>query len=109
MGETLKFVYIMILFISLFIVVVVGKTKCETDEDCYISFPNAPRGTMACFRNECKILRTGLGSSIEVFVCENKVENYSLTYDGVFIKVCWIIFMFKLSCKGLIFLHQVRV
>ncbi|CAJ2637331.1 unnamed protein product [Trifolium pratense] len=109
MAETLKFVYIMILFISLFIVVVVGIIKCETDEDCYRHFPIADPKTVVCFRNECKILRTGSDSSIEVFVRENKVENYSLTYDGVFIKVCCIIFIFKLSCKGLIFLHQVRV
>lgn len=36
------------------------------------------------------ILRTRLNSSIEVFVHENKVDNYSLTYAMVFMKVCWM-------------------
>ncbi|CAJ2670559.1 unnamed protein product [Trifolium pratense] len=100
MAETLKFVYIMILFVSLFIVVVVGQRKCNTDEECYKKYPDAAPGTMTCFGGT--ILRTRL-NSIELFVNENKVENYSLTYVKVFLKVCWIIFMFKLSCKDWIF------
>ncbi|CAJ2670553.1 CCP protein [Trifolium pratense] len=59
MALILKFAYTLILFVSLFMVVVVGQvpyeTKCETDEDCYKMFPLANRGAVECKDGVCGV------------------------------------------------------
>ncbi|WJX76488.1 hypothetical protein P8452_59902 [Trifolium repens] len=64
----------MILFVSLFQVVVKGggveQIACVTKEDCYAKLPDA--------RQVKVILRTKLRSNIEVFVHEDRFKNYSV-------------------------------
>jgi hypothetical protein len=86
MAETLKFIYTVILLVSLFIVVAVSqsmliiiiyilfysksftyfidislilfynKGKCDTDQECYKKYPNAEPGSMTCFGGYCRSL-----------------------------------------------------
>ncbi|CAJ2670353.1 unnamed protein product [Trifolium pratense] len=51
MSDNLKFVYILTLFISLFLVVVFGQRECNTDEECHKKFPLAS-APMTCYE-EC--------------------------------------------------------
>ncbi|WJX81948.1 hypothetical protein P8452_64774 [Trifolium repens] len=55
----LKFIYTVILFVSLFIVVTVGQRKCNTDQECYKKYPNAKPGSMTCFGGICSSLIGG--------------------------------------------------
>ncbi|CAJ2670560.1 unnamed protein product [Trifolium pratense] len=80
MAHTLKFVYIVIFFVSLFIIAVVGQTKCDTDYDCYKLDPSEPHGSLTCYGGYCiSLIEVRLSSSIKVVVHGNKVEHYSLS------------------------------
>lgn len=58
-NKTLKFIYIVILFVYFFIVVVVGQggtriqRKCQYDRECYEYYPGAAPGSMTCFEGIC--------------------------------------------------------
>ncbi|CAJ2670355.1 unnamed protein product [Trifolium pratense] len=54
MVATLKFVYIVILFVSLFLVVALGQRECDTDEKCYKKYPSTVPVTMICFEGYCR-------------------------------------------------------
>ncbi|KEH23045.1 putative Late nodulin [Medicago truncatula] len=60
MVETLRLFYIMILFVSLYLVVVDGVSKlaqsCSEDFECYIKNPHAPFGQLRCFEGYCQRL-----------------------------------------------------
>ncbi|CAJ2670008.1 unnamed protein product [Trifolium pratense] len=53
MAETLKFAYIVILFVSLFIIAVVGLKECDTDEDCAKLYVNIKPELLRCMENHC--------------------------------------------------------
>ncbi|AES69262.1 late nodulin [Medicago truncatula] len=55
MAETFKFVYIVILLVSLCLVVVDG--ECENASDCYSIYWRAPYGTMRCVKGHCKQIK----------------------------------------------------
>jgi hypothetical protein len=101
MAETLRFIYTVILFVSLFIVVTVGqskliiiiyilfysqsfthfsnisliffynKGKCNTDQECYKKYPNAKPGSMTCFGGICSSLIGG-GPRVRLLKVSNK-------------------------------------
>ncbi|WJX76371.1 hypothetical protein P8452_59798 [Trifolium repens] len=71
MVETLKFVYIVILFVSLFLVVALGQRECDTDEECYKKYPSTIPVTMICF--EGTIPRMSPSRSIESLVKESVI------------------------------------
>ncbi|RHN51118.1 putative Late nodulin [Medicago truncatula] len=88
MAEILKFVYIAILFVSLYLV----DLGCVTDADCKDKFPGN-KYPIKCINGICKsvILITRLRSDINVLMYENKVYIYYLTYIIFLFKVCLII------------------
>ncbi|CAJ2670501.1 unnamed protein product [Trifolium pratense] len=53
MAESLKFVYIVILFVSLFISVVVCKRECVNHSDCYKLYPSVTT-KMMCNNGHCE-------------------------------------------------------
>ncbi|XP_024634286.1 uncharacterized protein [Medicago truncatula] len=60
MAETFKFVYIVILLVSLCLVVVDGirtYRECENASDCYSIYWRAPYGTMRCVKGHCKQIK----------------------------------------------------
>ncbi|CAJ2670011.1 unnamed protein product [Trifolium pratense] len=53
MAETLKFAYIVIFFVSLFIIVVVGLKECDTDEDCAKLYVDDIPKLLKCVEERC--------------------------------------------------------
>ncbi|AES79185.1 late nodulin [Medicago truncatula] len=59
MDETLKFVYILILFVSLCLVVADGvkniNRECTQTSDCYKKYPFIPWGKVRCVKGRCRL------------------------------------------------------
>ncbi|RHN44482.1 putative Late nodulin [Medicago truncatula] len=60
MAETLKFIYIVILLVSLCLVVIDGfrtYKECKSASDCYTIYRRAFYGSMRCVKGFCKHLK----------------------------------------------------
>ncbi|CAJ2648500.1 unnamed protein product [Trifolium pratense] len=57
MVQTIKFVYVVLLFISLLLVT--NALKCDTDDDCPKSNTPSVPYTWRCYKNTCQFLKDG--------------------------------------------------
>ncbi|KEH29347.1 putative Late nodulin [Medicago truncatula] len=53
MGEILKFVYNVILFGSLYLLVIYAERECDTDADCQKKFPGSNQHLLWCNNGFC--------------------------------------------------------
>nr|ABB13615.1 late nodulin-like protein [Astragalus sinicus] len=53
MVVIMKFVYVLVLFISLLLTVNVNAIQCETDEDCKGLYVPSPGYAIKCIEGEC--------------------------------------------------------
>ncbi|CAJ2670557.1 unnamed protein product [Trifolium pratense] len=86
MAETFKFIYIMILCVSLFTVEVVGQVRCKTDEDCDCVKVLTPPGlTCMCDGGECGFFRATWvvvkGGEVAQIECVTKEDCYKKLPD----------------------------
>lgn len=52
MAKSLKFFYILVIFVSIYLGLVNGQ-PCLSDHDCYIQNPKVPYGHMECYKGSC--------------------------------------------------------
>jgi len=55
MAKSVKFFYILIIFVSIYLGVV-NSQPCFSDRDCYLKNPKAPLGQVECYDGFCRCL-----------------------------------------------------
>ncbi|KEH15179.1 Nodule Cysteine-Rich (NCR) secreted peptide [Medicago truncatula] len=56
MAGILKFFYIAIIYVSLYLVVIEGKDGCKTKFDCLIKYPDHNEDILQCIGGHCLCL-----------------------------------------------------